>query len=222
MMKIIKYKKGSKGLYKVELDDGRSLALYEEVILKFNLLLTKEILETDLSDIEKYNLECDVYYVALNSLKSRFKSVYDTKEYLLKKEYPLDLVEMAVDKLVSQGYLNDRSYAKGFINNKMVTSNMGPNKIRKELLEHKISLDIINEEFFCLEGEGICPPEDCGGVGGYLYALEVLSNPEDDEYEHMIEWLGIDDVSELQVDFDKDEVNKYLKRMKQLRELRKR
>ena len=82
--------------------------------------------------------------------------------------------------------------------------------------------DIINEEFFCLEGEGICPPEDCGGVGGYLYALEVLSNPEDDEYEHMIEWLGIDDVSELQVDFDKDEVNKYLKRMKQLRELRKR
>lgn len=153
MMKIIKYKKGSKGLYKVELDDGRCLALYEEVILKFNLLLTKEVLESDLEDIEKYNLECDVYYVALNSLKSRFKSVYDTKEYLLRKEYPNDLVEMAVDKLVSQGYLNDRSYAKGFINNKMVTSNMGPNKIRKELLEHKISLDIINEELVVFEEE---------------------------------------------------------------------
>ena len=60
---------------------------------------------------------------------------------------------MAVDKLVSQGYLNDRSYAKGFINNKMVTSNMGPNKIRKELLEHKISLDIINEELVVFEEE---------------------------------------------------------------------
>ena len=56
-MKIIKYKKGSKGLYKVELDDGRSLALYEDVILKFNLLLTKEVLESELDDIEKYNLE---------------------------------------------------------------------------------------------------------------------------------------------------------------------
>ena len=55
-MKIIKYKKGSKGLYKVELDDGRSLALYEDVILKFNLLLTKEVLESELDDIEKYNL----------------------------------------------------------------------------------------------------------------------------------------------------------------------
>ena len=153
MMKIIKYKKGSKGLYKVELDDGRCLALYEEVILKFDLLLKKEVLESELDDIEKFNLECDVYYVALNSLKSRFKSVYDTKEFLLKKEYPSDLVEKSVDKLVSQGYLNDRSYAKGFINNKMVTSNMGPNKIRKELLEHRISLDIINEELVVFEEE---------------------------------------------------------------------
>ncbi len=145
-MKIIKYKKGSRGLYKVELDDGRSLNLYEEVILKFELLLKREVLDEDLDEIERFNLECDVYYVALNSLKSRFKSVYDTKEFLLKKEYPSDLVDKAVDKLVSQGYLNDRSYAKAFINNKMVTSNMGPNKIRKELIEHKISSDIIFDE----------------------------------------------------------------------------
>ena len=61
-MKIIKYKKGSRGLYKVELEDGRSLSLYEEVILKFNLLLKKEVLESELDEIEKFNLECDVNY----------------------------------------------------------------------------------------------------------------------------------------------------------------
>ena len=44
-MKIIKYKKGTKGLYKVELEDGRILSLYEDVILKFELLLKKEIFE---------------------------------------------------------------------------------------------------------------------------------------------------------------------------------
>ena len=107
----------------------------------------------ELDEIEKFNLECDVYYVALNSLKSRFKSIYDTKEFLLKKEYPIDLVEKSVNKLISQGYLNDRSYTKGFINNKMVTSNMGPNKIIKELIEHKISLDIINEEIIVFDDE---------------------------------------------------------------------
>ena len=54
-MRIIKYKKGSKGLYKVELDDGRVLSLYEDVILKFDLLLKKEIMDSDLDSINKYN-----------------------------------------------------------------------------------------------------------------------------------------------------------------------
>ena len=81
-MKIVKYKKGARGIYKVELDDGKSLALYEDVILKYNLLLKKEILEKDLDEIYNYNLECDVYYVALNNIKARFKSIYDLEEVL--------------------------------------------------------------------------------------------------------------------------------------------
>lgn len=41
-----------------------------------------------------------------------------------------------------------------------------------------------------LKGSGACPPEDCGGVGGYRHLLNVLKNPDDEEYEEMIEWLG--------------------------------
>ena len=41
-MKILKYKKGSKGKYKVYLDNGLELQLYEDVILKYELLLKKE------------------------------------------------------------------------------------------------------------------------------------------------------------------------------------
>ena len=41
-----------------------------------------------------------------------------------------------------------------------------------------------------LKGSGACPPEDCGGVGGYRHLLNVLKNPADEEYEEMIEWLG--------------------------------
>lgn len=42
----------------------------------------------------------------------------------------------------------------------------------------------------CPEGERACPPEDCGGAGGYQHVLEVISNPQDEEYEEMLEWLG--------------------------------
>ena len=38
-LRITKYKKGTNGKYKVYLEDGRELSLYEETILKFELLL---------------------------------------------------------------------------------------------------------------------------------------------------------------------------------------
>lgn len=41
----------------------------------------------------------------------------------------------------------------------------------------------------CYAGEGACPPEDCGGIHGYQNLLDILSDPENDEYEEMVEWL---------------------------------
>jgi hypothetical protein len=44
----------------------------------------------------------------------------------------------------------------------------------------------------CIAGERACPPEDCGGVGGYLELLKTLSDPEDEDYEAMKAWGGKD------------------------------
>lgn len=152
-MKIIKYKKTTKDRYKISLDNGRELLLYEDVILKFELLLKKEILEKDLESIELFNQECDVYHVALESINHRFKSVYDTKELLIKKEYPLDMIDMAIDKLEKQGYLNDRSFVKSYINNQIITTNKGPYKIRRELVEHRVDASIIDDELVAFDEE---------------------------------------------------------------------
>ena len=152
-IKIIKYKKSSNGKYKVFLDNDHELLLYEDVILKYDLLLKKEIDDKLLIEIDKYNQECDVYYVGLNSIKNRFKSTYDLRITLLKKEYPEDLVDKAIDKLTKQGYLNDRSFTKSFINNKMITTNSGPYKIERELREKKIDLEIIKEEIEVFDKE---------------------------------------------------------------------
>lgn len=145
-MKIVKYKKMSKGRYKIFLDSDKDIVLYEDVILKYNLLLKKEIDTELLIEIDKYNQECDVYYVALTSINNRFKSTYELKQSLLRKEYPSDLVDKAINKLTEQGYLNDRMYTKSYINNQMITTNKGPYKIIKELTDKKIDLDIIKEE----------------------------------------------------------------------------
>lgn len=42
----------------------------------------------------------------------------------------------------------------------------------------------------CTAGKRACPPEDCGGSWGYANLLEVLSDPDHEEHEESLEWLG--------------------------------
>lgn len=152
-MKIIKYKKNSNNKYTIILDDQRKYIFYEDVILKFNLLLKKEISNSDLEKMSDANLEYDVYYVALNSLRSKFRSTYELETLLKKKEYPSELIDTAIEKLTKQGYLNDRSFAKGFINNKIITTNYGPFRIIRELEKRKINSNIIEDEMLLFSSE---------------------------------------------------------------------
>ncbi len=62
----------------------------------------------------------------------------------------------------------------------------------------------------CLRGLRACPPEDCGGIGGYEYLKEVLSNPEHPEYSDIAEWLDIEHRPFDPDFFDIDKVNEIL------------
>ena len=41
-----------------------------------------------------------------------------------------------------------------------------------------------------VSGQGACPPEDVGGVYGYADMLKSLSDPDDEEREEYLTWLG--------------------------------
>lgn len=76
------------------------------------------------------------------------------------------------------------------------------------LLEEIIDLD--RKAFYpsCTGGENACPPEDCGGPGGYQELLAVMSDPTHAEYDEWMEWLeeGFDPKH-----FDIQEVNEMLR-----------
>lgn len=152
-MKIIKYKKCKGGVYKIELDDGRSISLYEEVILKYRLLINKEINDNDMDSINKYNLKCDAYYTALNNIKSRFKSEYQLRGVLHNKGYSDSDIDFSIDKLISQGYLNDRLFARSYINTQMLTTSRGPLRIERDLIDKGVDGNIINDEIVIFNDE---------------------------------------------------------------------
>jgi len=63
----------------------------------------------------------------------------------------------------------------------------------------------------CLKGERACPPEDVGGVHGYQHFLDIISDPSNEEYEHLLEWSGGNFNPHF---FDLEEVNRKLAKLK--------
>jgi hypothetical protein len=61
--------------------------------------------------------------------------------------------------------------------------------------EHKIELvrvidDYSEESPYLLEAVGQAPPEDVGGVGGYIEFRKIMQNPQHEDYEEMKQWAG--------------------------------
>lgn len=63
----------------------------------------------------------------------------------------------------------------------------------------------------CIKGKRACPPEDCGGVWGYAAMLEAIGDPQHEEYDHRMEWLGDDFDPEF---FDLEAVNRELRKIR--------
>ena len=64
----------------------------------------------------------------------------------------------------------------------------------------------------CIKGRRACPPEDVGGIGGYYYFLEAIQDPDHEEHEEYLEWVG----GEFDLEaFDLEEVNQALAALRQ-------
>jgi hypothetical protein len=63
----------------------------------------------------------------------------------------------------------------------------------------------------CLTGKRACPPEDVGGIWGYVDFLEAIGNPEHSQHEELLEWIGGEFEPEA---FDLEAVNRALAKIR--------
>lgn len=143
-MKIKKFTKLKNGMYKVSLENNE-FKIHEDLILKCNLLLTKEVTEEDIKKIKQENVKYEIYEIALKELKRKLRSKKELREILLKKELSSTYVDYCIDLLAKQGYLNDDVYAQSYVHDKMLLTSDGPLKIEKELKNHGINEDLIQK-----------------------------------------------------------------------------
>ena len=133
-MKINKFKKVGKSKYKI-IFDNTDITLYEDVILKYDLLIKSEV-DIDLIDkIIKENEHYDAFYSALNYIEIKMRNKKEIISYLKKKEFNDEIINETINKLEKLNLLNSKSYIQSFVNDKINLSSDGPYKIKKSLLE---------------------------------------------------------------------------------------
>lgn len=83
---------------------------------------------------------------------------------------------------------------------------------RHEILVEKVLLPEAGVRYpVCVGGKRACPPEDCGGPWGYENLLEIIKDPEHEQHEEMMTWLGGEFDPEA---LDLDAVNRELRRIR--------
>ena len=145
VMEIKNIKKLKSGKYKIELDDNNKILTYDDVIINNNLLYKKNI-DHDL--LENINIETsyyDIYTKVLKYISIKMRSKKEIIEYLNKNKVEKNDQKKIIDHLTKSGLLNDEMFAKAFVSDKIFLSNIGRLKIKKELLDHDINIDIIDK-----------------------------------------------------------------------------
>jgi regulatory protein len=144
-MNIIKFTKKKDGMYSLLLEDNDIILVHEDLILKYGLLLNKTISDELREQIEEENLNYTAKTVALKYITIRFRSEKEMREHLSKKGVNKDIIDIVIDSLKKEGYIDDKRFASMFINDKINLSMDGPDKVRNELVSLGISEDIIND-----------------------------------------------------------------------------
>ena len=153
-MKILKYKKGKRNEYKV-LTDESEYTLYDDIIIKYELLLKKEIDKKEWENILKENHLLSAYYECLKAINTKLRTAKELKMILKKKDYQAQEIEYALKRLETEGYLNHKVYIEAYIHDALTLNIVGESKILKDLeylgftvKEIKEELDKVDKEIY--------------------------------------------------------------------------
>ena len=149
-MKIEKITK-KKNKYLLELSNGDKINTYDEVILKNNLLFHKELSNDLIKKIMEENTYYEIYSKVIKYVSTKLRSEEEIKKYLVKLN--CNDISKIIKDLKDKKIINDLIFVKSYINDKILLTLDGPYKIKKNLLEHNIEEEIIDEELKAFKDE---------------------------------------------------------------------
>lgn len=143
-MRIEKFVKDKKNKYKVTID-SEDYILYDDVIIKYELIRKSNIDRKLLDEIISLNAELKSYYDSIKYITKKLRSEKEIYEYLHKHEISDEIIEKTIKHLKDNNFLNEEVFLKAYINDQINLSNNGPKKIRINLYNLGINENLVDE-----------------------------------------------------------------------------
>lgn len=150
-LRIEKYEKIGQAKYRLYLDNGEVVDTYDEVILKNDLLLKKELDTYLYNQVLVESRLQEFYNTCIKYISVRVRSTKEIIDYLKRKKVADEDVDYIVDKLTKNKYLDDKRFCECFIKDKLKFTTMGEYKIIYELKKHNISTRIIENSSYLFD-----------------------------------------------------------------------
>jgi regulatory protein len=135
----------------VFLDGEFAFGADQEVVAELGLAVDKEVEPEVLRSAVEKEEERKVREKALRYLSFRNRSVKELKTFLLGKGYDPELISRTLTRLEDVGLLNDRAFAKAWVEGRATSKGMGARLLEQELRQKGIKKEIISA---ALEGLG--------------------------------------------------------------------
>jgi regulatory protein len=133
------------GRFDVEIDGMPTSMLSIEAIERFGLAAGAVIDDRTAAAIEREAGILHTYDRALNMLAARGRASAELRRLLIRKGEPADQVDIAIERLVSVGFLDDAAFARQFARSKGVNGSLSRRRLQQELGRRGVNREIGSE-----------------------------------------------------------------------------
>lgn len=151
---IIKQKK-NKGYYNIYINGEYSFSLHEELVILYGIKKGKHLDVNQMEGIIYEDNKKRAFNMALHYLSYRRRTQWELEEYLRKKNFDEEIIDVTIEKLKYYNMIDDKAYVKSYIAEKKLGNPVGRKKLIFDLEKKGIHKELLNsiDQYFTQEDE---------------------------------------------------------------------
>jgi regulatory protein len=131
--------------YSIYVEGKYLFSLGEAELIRSGLRANQELSREELNKLKDTAVLDKAYDRALNYVAVRMRSEYEIRDYLKRKDYDSEIIELILNRLSNVGFVDDARFAKAWVENRRLLKSTSKRRLKQELRQKRIAEDLINE-----------------------------------------------------------------------------